>query len=524
MVSEIKGKLIRQRWRKNTLREVYFNDDGTVTKRFWVRPGTRRYPKPWIAEHKALLKLDGLGFPKTYGLKERPFERGQEILFVRDFVDGHVMGSVSVDDATKLGELMARMHGAGVVADDAALDNFVKNSAGKIQCIDFGCAKLFGKYNPLRFYVAGEELNKLRRKTLHENLKIWKIFVESYLANSNLGIVSQWLLWSGYGISRFNRWLRKDAVYFKWKKKHHEFLYGIAPCKEKTYEKGRLLVHHDLDCRGALEAYISKLEFLELPEENRLYTHNKRYRVYAFHLVAAERDVILKVSWANPEYGFARRLNIQILQWFKNYSKIAFFGALALQKIGIRTITPLAYWSYARTPLNVDSYFLYEKRPAISSALDVARDIAADPTPDNKAKLNAIIDRISDITRCLHEHRFRHDDIAIGNFLVELGDETAPESDPVRRYNVAMIDTDHITFSHMRPAWLKRFFDLRDLRRLNLDLEGQQRFIKRYLGKNYSEKWWSVYKYWKKWGKNPLQKFAKNILSTTNDQKTVKAK
>ena len=513
MDSENRGKLIRQRWRKNTLREVYFNDDRTVTKRFWVRPGTRRYPKPWLAEHKALLKLDGLGFPKTYGLKEQPFERGQEILFVRDFVEGHVMGSVSIEDAAKLGKLMACMHGAGVVADDAALDNFVKNSAGEIQCIDFGCAKVFSKHDPRKFYVAGEELNKLWRKTLHENQESWKIFTKSYFSASDLGLLSQWVVWSGYGVSRFIHWLRKDALKFKWIIKRHEFRYGIPPCKEKSYEKGRLLVHPALDCLGALEAYISKLEFLELPEENRLYTHNKRYRVYAFHLAAAERDVILKVSWANPEYSPSRRRNIQFLQWFKNYSKIAFFGALALQKIGIRTITPLAYWNYSRTPLNIDSYFLYEKRPAISSALDVARDVAADPTPDNQAKLNAIIDRMSDITRCLHEHRFRHDDIAIGNFLVELGDETAPESDPVRRYNVAMIDTDHITFSHTHPAWLKRFFDLRDLRRLNLDDKGQHRFINRYLGEKYSNKWWSVYKFWKKWGKNPVQKFAKNIIS-----------
>jgi hypothetical protein len=162
---------------------------------------------------------------------------------------------------------------------------------------------------------------------------------------------------------------------------------------------------------------------------------------------------------------------------------------------------------------------LYEKRSAISSVLDVASDVANDPAPDKQAKLNAIIDRMSDITRSLHDNRFRHDDIAIGNFLVELEDETAPESDPVRRYNVAMIDTDHITYSHMQPAWLKRVFDLRDLRRLNLDVDGQHRFIKRYLGDDYSEKWWNVYKFWKKYGKNPLQKIIKNMISRENAER-----
>ena len=150
----------------------------------------------------------------------------------------------------------------------------------------------------------------------------------------------------------------------------------------------------------------------------------------------------------------------------------------------------------------------------------MARDVDADPTPEKLAMLNAITDRMSDIARSLHENGLRHDDIAIGNFLVELRDETAPESDPVRRYDVAMIDTDHIAFNHMRPGWLKRFFDLRDLRRLNLGSDGQHRFVERYLGDDYSEKWWSVYKFWKKYGKNPLQKGFKMLISKKRGPKS----
>jgi len=501
--SDIQGTCMRQRWRKNTLREVYFRDDGKVTKRYWIRPGARRYPKPWVREHEALLRLDGDGFPRTHGLQERPFDRGREFLLIRDFVEGKVMAHVSVSDAQQIGGLMARMHRAGVIMDDAALDNFVKDDNGRIQCIDFGCAKLFSTCKPCLAYAAGEELSKLRRKTFHENEECWEAFKKSYFLARNAHPLMKWVTWLGYGISRGTRLVRKDLLGAKARMRRYEERYGVPQCREKRFEKGAMIVHPELDCRGQLEAYISSLQFLDLPEAERISTHNKRYRVYSFHLPAAGREVILKVSWANPAYSWGRRLNIRVLQWVKDYAKVAFLGALALDRIGIRTIKPLACWRYARTPFDVESYLLYEKRPALSSALELKREVEADPTEERHAVLNAVIDRMADIVRRMHEHSVRHDDIAIGNFLVVIGDPTAPDSDPVRRYSVAMIDTDHITLSRLRRGRLKRVFDLRDLRRLNLDEPGRRRFLQRYMGDDFGEGWWKVHMFWRRWGKRP---------------------
>ena len=117
--------------------------------------------------------------------------------------------------------------------------------------------------------------------------------------------------------------------------------------------------------------------------------------------------------------------------------------------------------------------------------------------------LDAVIDRMADIVRRMHEHSVRHDDFGIGNFLMVIGDPTAPESDPVRRYSVALIDTDHIYLSRLRAGKLKRFFDMRDLRRLNLDESGRRRFMQRYLGDDFSEGWWNAHMFWRRWGKHP---------------------
>jgi hypothetical protein len=387
--------------------------------------------------------------------------------------------------------------------DDAALDNFVRDDNGRVQCVDFGCARVFKCCPVCQAFACGEELCKLERKTIRYDQECWEAFTKSYFETRGVGVLYRLCIRIGYRVSRVTRSLRKDVFAAKGRARRYEKRYGIPPCRMKRYEKGELLVHPQLDCRGALEAYISKLEFLDLSEEMRLPTHNKRYRVYSFHLPAAGRDVILKVSWANPAYGWARRLNIRLLQWFKDYARIAFLGALSLDRIGIRTITPLAHWRHVVSPFNVESYLLYEKRPAISSVLDLVRDVECDPSGGKREALDGVIDLMADMVRRMHDRGFRHDDIAVGNFLLEQGQPSAPETAPACRYRVAMIDTDHVTLSRLPRGKVKRFFDLRDLRRLNFDEAGRRRFLQHYLADDFSERWWGVYMFWRRWGKHP---------------------
>jgi hypothetical protein len=499
------GRRIRQRWRKSTLREVYLNDDGTVTKRYWVRPGARRYPKPWSREHAALARLAGKGFPQSHGLTERPYEGGREFVFVRDFVAGCAMEYPTADEAAEIGRVLAVVHTEGVVIDDAAIDNFVKDSAGHVHCIDFGCARIFHKAGIRLSYAAGEELSKLRRKTFFEDRIGWEAFKHRYFADRPMKRACRWALWAGYGVSRLTRFVRKELLVSHRRIRRYRERYGIQPGTGKRFQNGVMLVLPSLACRRELETYIARREFLDLPDRLRLPTHNKRYRVYDLSNFGAAggRDVILKVSWANPEYAWGRRLNILVLQWIKDYAKIAFLGALAVERIGIKTIRPLACWRYGRTPFDIESYLLYEKRPACSSVLDLARKAEREPTDRNRAELNGVIDQVADMVRRLHDHALRHDDIAMGNFLVEPVEDTATASG--LQYTVSMIDTDHVALSGLQSGWIKRVFDMRDLRRLNLDRPARRRFLERYLADDFSETWWRVHMFWWRWGKHPLR-------------------
>ncbi len=357
------GTRIRQRWRKNTLREVYSGSDGKVTKRFWVRPGARRYPEPWLREHEALKRLGGNEFPRTYGIKERPFQRGREILFVRDFVDGALMGRVSIEGARQMGRLFARMHQAGVVMNDAALDNFVKDEKGIIRCIDFGCARVFQPRSIFLVYAAGKELSKLNRDVFSDDPGCWAAFRQAYFKELGSNALARCLTLSAYKVSRVARWLRKDLFGARLRMRRYELRYGIPKWREKSFERGSMLVLPTLECRGSLEAYISNLGFLDLPEDQRHGARGKSCRAYSFYLPAAQREVVLKVSCADPTQGFLRRMHSQIIRSFKDPAKKEFLGALELNRKGIRAAMPLAYWRHRPSGFEVERYFLCEKLP-----------------------------------------------------------------------------------------------------------------------------------------------------------------
>ncbi len=318
---------------------------------------------PWVREHEALKRLGCGEFPRTYGIKERPFQRGREILFVRDFVDGVLMDRASIEDARQMGGLFARMHQVGVVMNDAALDNFVKDDNGLIRCIDFGCARLFQPRSIFLVYAAGKELSKLNRDAFSDDPGCWGAFRQAYFKELGSNAPARCLTLSAYKLSRVSRWLRKD-FFGAWRRmRRYERRYGIPKWREKSFEGGSMIVLPGLESRGSLEAYISNLGFLDLPEPERAGTRGRFCRTYSFYLPAAQREVVLKVSCADPSHGFLRRLSFQTIRHFKDPAKRAFLQALALNRKGIPTAMPLAYWRHRRKGFGVERYFLCEKLP-----------------------------------------------------------------------------------------------------------------------------------------------------------------
>jgi hypothetical protein len=504
---EERGRLLYRHWRRNTLREVYADDKGRVTKRFWVRPGTWRYPKPWLREDAALSRLESLrGMPRSYGVTEREFERGHEAIFVRDYVEGSELDHVEASEAEEIGELLAMIHRKGVVIDDAAIDNFIKTDTGRIVCIDFGCAHVFGKHDPRLFYAVGEELAKLKRRALHERDDLWDVFCREYFAKTAWGVLARGVIWCGYGVARSTRWLRKEFFGRESRRfRYYRERYGLEkPPREKRYEQGRLFVRPGLDCREKIEGYIFKMRFADQPSQGDLSGKAE----YSFYLPEAERNVVLQVV---EVCGGWRAVKLRLF----NTAKKAFFGALALEKIGVHTVSALAYWSRRAPGGRGQSWFLYEQASdAISSVADLRTGVELHPTPEGARMLDAIIDRIADVMRRIHGCGLRHTATTLPDFMIEEGDITAPESDPARRYNVVMQGTDRIGFS--RGCWsaLRMVFNLRDLAGMDFGEAGGRRFLQRYLGQAYSRKWWRVYLFWQRNGRHPGWTMLKRLFGS----------
>lgn len=242
------------------------------------------------------------------------------------------------------------------------------------------------------------------------------------------------------------------------------------------YALGKYLIHPAHTNNEALETWIKELQFeqYELPE-NRLQQHSrKRNILYTFHLPAINKDVILKVSQTSQHYRWYRKLNLLLTDLIKNYSLNAYYGSIALEKIGVESIKSLAYWTSKRQSQSSKSYLLYEKIPATMSAYDLCLQLDK-KNPNSKVIIDLIAKKLAATVRKIHANNIRHGDPHDSNFLISSPIAQAEQltADSVTHMSFALIDLDKIQFSDKENSWLKRTRNLRCLRRFRVhDIEG----------------------------------------------------
>lgn len=176
---DVGGELLRRCWRRGTLREVVRRGSRLV-KQYRIPPGTRPAARPWLNEHRALEVLDGNGFPRSYGFREEVRDGSLLIVFERDYVDGAPLGRVTLDDAERIGRLLAALHRRGIVTDDATIANFVRRPDGTVTFLDFGRARVFARRGLLFLVLVGREWARLRRETFGGCGDLWSAFLRAY--------------------------------------------------------------------------------------------------------------------------------------------------------------------------------------------------------------------------------------------------------------------------------------------------------------------------------------------------------
>ena len=257
----------------------------------------------------------------------------------------------------------------------------------------------------------------------------------------------------------------------------------------------RLLVLDDQPEAAAVRAFIASGDWQDAAAFRRIPTRNPRYEVYAFDLPGAGTPCILKIAQAAPKaHRFVRRLEALVSHLVRDPARRALRGARLLAQNGLPTFRPLACWTARRGGIFRDSYFLYAQIPARHSLKDYKLGSTGLEPAENARAFDALVAPLADLVAALHRRGLRHDDLACGNFLV---------CDDGRLH---LIDVDHVRAARLRRfPRLKRFFDLNDLRRLDLDDARIDAFLRRYLGAEDSPGWRRVFAFWRAGGNRPFR-------------------
>lgn len=241
-----------------------------------------------------------------------------------------------------------------------------------------------------------------------------------------------------------------------------------------TYAAGKYLLHPDYKDNQLIRAWIEQSRFGDYESATYQMSEHARQRnfLYHFQLDALGKEVILKVSDHSQYQKWYRRLNQWLVSPFKNYSLNAYYGSIGLQKINIDSIHVIAYWTQQDNTKK--SYLLYEKVNACMTASELCVKVANEH-PQAKEIIQTIAIKLANITHSLHTNSMRHGDPHAGNFLL-----TTPvhhisglTTDAVAKLNFTLIDLDKTCFTRRHEGIIKKFEDLRDLRRFRVhDIEG----------------------------------------------------
>ena len=245
-----------------------------------------------------------------------------------------------------------------------------------------------------------------------------------------------------------------------------------------------------------------------IDQKHRMQRHTrKRNKLYSFHHPIQNKEVILKVSTIDKQYPLLRRINLLLSTLFSDYNFRAFKGSIELRNIDISCAKPIAYWTESNLIFRKKSYYLYEKIQADHSLFSFSQILLENK--NNEEVFNKLAIKTTDIIRCIHEAGFRQGDPHPGNFLVATptSESSHYSIDEVSNMNMYIIDLDKFCIAKSFGHTIKRFFDLRCMRRCTLGPYNQHEMLKLYLQNEHSKVWDYVLSFWIRGGFNPYKWF-----------------
>ena len=158
---------------------------------------------------------------------------------------------------------------------------------------------------------------------------------------------------------------------------------------------------------------------------------------------------------------------------------------------GLVTPKPLAYWRKRKCFTRTKSYFLYRYVEDSMSLLEVSEKLRKEDGDKWKQQRELLKRKIIKVVKCLHDAGIRHGDMVAHNILISIPNTGLSQA------KVCFIDYDRSTLSRLgKTTFLKRFLDLRDLRKLYIADASPYDLLSIYLGNGYHPLWRIVLAFW----------------------------
>lgn len=285
--------------------------------------------------------------------------------------------------------------------------------------------------------------------------------------------------------------------------KHPQIVESIPLYKGK-YEHGNYIISAGPVAATIIE-WIGSVTFEDFEKEQFRFAHcgRLRNRIYSFYLPQIGRQVVMKVFSIHPKYKWSHKVHLFFNQYFKDYNKTAFIGCRALRETGFAAAKPLAYWNLRRDFLRPKTYFLYEKIEAEHCLRDIF-DRFWQQNDKASPLLNAIRHKTANTLRKIHEVNLNHNDFHIRNILINISIERLEPKD-IERATFYLIDYDHCHKARIRIPLIKKFFDIRDLRKVATLHTDSNEMLDLYLGYR-SVLWRGVLDFWMRGGFNLVRR------------------
>jgi len=273
--------------------------------------------------------------------------------------------------------------------------------------------------------------------------------------------------------------------------------------------KGVLSLSPNIEPKENFKTWVIERKFDNYVDQKyRMMRHSrKRNKLYSFNHPISNTEVVLKVSNIDKQYNLLRRINLLISTLINDYNFRAFKGSLQLKNIGVSCSNPIAYWTESSFLFRKKSYYMYEKIHATHSLFSFSQELLLENNIIKDDLFKLLAKKTINIIKHIHKAGFRQGDPHPGNFLISLPTQNFNKlsADEINHIDMSIIDLDKFCKSRPLGHTLKRFFDLRCMRRCTLGPYNQYDMLKFYLGDEYTAVWKNVLSFWINGGFNPFK-------------------